>query len=160
MSAELVANELLDLVHSLARGGKYPKPVLLKDFAEAAIRSLGSEAPDIRPVSSANEPGGLIEVATAYVVIVPDLHARSSLLTDLLSSTSPHSGHSRLIDLILDGRLTVICLGDILHTEGRIGADRWARAARRLSLTRSSGSRYVAQSQAGKILSLPQGKSR
>ena len=130
------AEELLDLAHSMARRSGYPEAARLKELANAAIDSLKTESLKLRPPSSIGEPGGLVRVETPFAIVVPDLHARSSLLADLLASTPPPSSSFspdvRVIDLVLDGGLTIVCLGDILNSEGRIGAERWHGAALRL----------------------------
>lgn len=135
------AEELIDLASSMARRSGYPEAARLKELASAAIDSLKTESQKLRPPSSIGEPGGLVRVETPFAIVVPDLHARSSLLADLLASTPPpspsFSPELRVIDLVLDGGLTIVCLGDILNSEGRIGAERWHGAA--LSLIESPG---------------------
>lgn len=132
MGAVSAANDILELAHSLASRREYPEPARLAEFSEAAILALSSEFPEIRPRSASKEPGGFVRVASPYVAVLPDLHARSSMLSDLLGSVSPADSRTRLVDLILDGRLTLVCLGDVLHSEGRLGAERWGGAAKSL----------------------------
>ena len=127
------ADELLGLAHAIAYRASYPEPAVVGELTEKAIAALSSEAPEIRPVSSSGDPGGLIRLSTGLVAVLPDLHARPDLLYDLLGSFFPPQPKARLLDLALDGQLTILCLGDILNAEGRLGADRWTRAARRLA---------------------------
>jgi len=133
MRTESPAHELLDRARSISGTEGLLKPSLLEELAVEAILALSSEPPGIRPSSAAGEPGGLVRVATPFAAILPDLHARSSLLIDLLASTFPSCAGSSLLEMALDGRLTIVCLGDILNSEGRLGADRWAGAALRLA---------------------------
>ncbi|MFZ3109938.1 MAG: hypothetical protein WA234_04540 [Rectinemataceae bacterium] len=133
MRPESIADELLDRAGSIVGAEGFLKPSLLEDFAREAIRALSSEEPGTRPFSASGEPGGLVHVKTPFVAIVPDLHARPSLLVDLLASSLPSHPATSLLDMALDGNLTIVCLGDILNSEGRIGADRWAKAALRMA---------------------------
>jgi hypothetical protein len=126
------AEALLDLSQSIVRESSCPQPEKLLKLLDEGIRSLSSESVDARPHASSGEPGGIVWVSTPLVAIVPDLHARTALLSDLLASFLPSRPHSRIIDLILNGHLTLICLGDVFNTEGKLGAERWTRAARKI----------------------------
>lgn len=123
------ADALLDLALSIAKNPESPKPERLRGIASQAIEALSAELPESRPLSSRGEPGGLVRLSTPYAVIVPDLHARPILLFDLLSSISPHNRKIRIVDAILEGELTLLCLGDVLNSEGKVGARRWMKAA-------------------------------
>jgi len=129
------ADELLGLSQSIVRDSACPRPEKLLKLLDEGIVSLSSESADARPYASSGEPGGIVWISTPLVAIVPDLHARAALLSDLLASIVPTRPNSRIIDLILEGQLTLICLGDVFHTEGRLGAERWMRAARRIEST-------------------------
>ena len=133
MRTESLADELLDRARSIVGAEGLLKPFLLEELAHEAVLALSSDQPSTRPFSAAGEPGGLVHVKTPYAAIVPDLHARSSLLIDLLASSSPSNPATSLLDMALDGSLTIIILGDILNSEGRMAADRWGRAAFRLA---------------------------
>jgi len=133
MSPDSVARELPRRALRIAASSGYPDPGILRESAEAAIRSLSSDTPELRPPASSKAPGGLVRVSTPYVLLIPDLHARSGLLADLLRSPAPIPSQAPILDLVIGGELTLICLGDILHTEGRLGAGRWTRAAKRLT---------------------------
>ncbi|HWR13081.1 MAG TPA: hypothetical protein VN445_14750 [Rectinemataceae bacterium] len=132
MGAASVAGDLLELARYIAGRPEYPEAASLEELTDAAILSLSSDPPCLRPSSSSGEPGGLVRVAAPYAVIVPDLHARASLLADLLGSVSPIDPRSLIVDMILDGRLALVCLGDILNSEGAAGAERWGSVALRL----------------------------
>lgn len=49
-------------------------------------------------------------------VVIPDLHARQDYLDRVLDTRDPVSGSSYL-DLLRQGRVQVVCLGDVMHTE-------------------------------------------
>lgn len=132
MRAQSVAEDLLGLSQSIARESAPPRPERLLELLDEGISALSSESAETRPYASSGEPGGMVWISSPLVAIVPDLHARATLLSDLLSSFPPNRPHSRVIDLILEGQLTIVCLGDVFHTEGRLGAARWARAAREM----------------------------
>ncbi|MDP2792111.1 MAG: hypothetical protein Q8O15_10200 [Rectinemataceae bacterium] len=131
MRTEPLAHDLLNRARSLCGIEGYPEPALLKELVSDAILALSSDPSGIRPSSPAGEPGGLIRLMTPYVAIIPDLHARSSLLVDLLASSAPSTPGACMLEMALDGRLAIVCLGDILNSEGRLGANRWAGASLR-----------------------------
>lgn len=125
--------ELAKSIHAIASAPGYPDPAAFGNLVDDAIAVLAAEDEKIRPRSAAGLPGGLIRIDTPYVAIVPDLHARAGFLDDLFRSPSPTSPGVKLRDLLANRELSIICLGDILNTEGPEGGDRWRRAARRLS---------------------------
>ncbi|PKL06166.1 MAG: hypothetical protein CVV53_05745 [Spirochaetae bacterium HGW-Spirochaetae-9] len=137
MRTESLAHELLDRARSIGGSKGYLSDSLLGELTRDAIRALSSDPAETRPLSAAGEPGGLVRLKTPFVAIVPDLHARADLLLDILASSYPFFDGTQLLDMALDGRLTIVCLGDILNSEGRLGADRWGRVA--LHLVNSRG---------------------
>ena len=69
-------------------------------------------------------------------IIVPDIHARPEFIYDILNldlkKIAAFEGRggakgSKVIDALEDNKIRVICVGDILHSEGR-ARDRWAKA--------------------------------
>jgi len=132
MRAASSAENLLGLSQSIARESASPRPEQLRKLLDEGVSALASESAETRPYASSGEPGGIVWISAPLVAVVPDLHARATLLSDFLSSFLPNRPHSRIIDLILDGQLAIVCLGDVFNTEGRLGAARWARAARRM----------------------------
>ena len=124
--------DLLDFAHSIIQNPLCPRPEELLKLVNGGIAALSAESLEVRPCSFSGEPGGLVRISTPFVAIVPDLHARYSLLYDLLASIAPSHPQALVADLILNGELTIVCLGDVFHTEGRLGAKRWMRAARKI----------------------------
>jgi len=131
-----MAGELLELIHGIASSSGYPEPAAFSDLVDNAIEVLSTEDEKTRPRSVSGIPGGLVRIDAPFVAIVPDLHGRVEFLDDLLNSPSPISSEAKLLELVEDHELVILCLGDILNTEGPEGANRWRRAARRLSAGR------------------------
>ena len=134
--ADGVAAELIALARELASRGSYPPPARLAELTEGAIEALRAEEPSVRPRAAAGEPGGLVALGAPFVAVVPDLHARAGLLADLLASEPPASRNlagsafvgTTLAAMALDGRLAILCLGDVLNAEGKAAQARWTRA--------------------------------
>ena len=133
------AAELITLARELASSGTYPPPARLAELTEAAIAALRAEDPLIRPRAASGEPGGLVALGAPFVAVVPDLHARAALLADLLASEPPPAGARRepsaapspaktLAAMTFEGRLAILCLGDVLNAEGPAAQARWNRA--------------------------------
>ncbi|HWP68320.1 MAG TPA: hypothetical protein VN437_03385, partial [Rectinemataceae bacterium] len=125
--------ELAKSIHAIASASGYPDPKIFGDLVDDAIAVLAAEDEKLRPRSATGLPGGIIRIDTHYVAIVPDLHGRAGFLDDLFRSPAPTSPDVTFRDLLASRELSIICLGDILNTEGPEGGDRWRRAARRLS---------------------------
>lgn len=142
-SADAGAAGLIALARGLACSGTYPPPARLSELAAAATAAMRAEDPSIRPRASSGEPGGLVALGAPFVALVPDLHARAALLADLLASEPPAVEAPRgpsaetilaqdpgetLAAMALDGRLAILCLGDVLNAEGPAAQARWTRA--------------------------------
>lgn len=114
---------------SLAASHDLPGPRYLGELLDSAGMVLDSENSSIRPRDRDGLPGGLVLTDTPCVMILPDLHARTDLLPDLCGSHFPGITETTVESLLTQGRLSLICLGDVLHSEGRGAALRWERAA-------------------------------
>lgn len=97
-----------------------------------ATSMLASYPQALRPRSPQGRPGGLVLPPQPQCILVPDLHAREDFLPQLLDASVPHARGRRVRDLLKEGELGVLCLGDILHSEGEEARSRWMRAAARL----------------------------
>ncbi|MCE1195116.1 hypothetical protein LWX53_01270 [bacterium] len=149
MVADARAAELIALAGELASRGTYPPPARLAELAEVSIAAMRAEDPAVRPRAASGEPGGLVALGAPFVAIVPDLHARAAFLADLLASEPPAVEAPRgsgpagmpegraagpvpvkttLAAMALEGRLAILCLGDVLNAEGPAAQARWTRA--------------------------------
>jgi hypothetical protein len=103
---------------------------------ERARAALSSEPEQIRPRAPAGYPGGLILLDHSEpTVLLPDLHARMQLLVAMLGyrPRATHTGRTtdlgarRVLDLLCDGAVQVVAVGDGVHAEGH-AATRWRAA--------------------------------
>ncbi len=94
-------------------------------LSDSATSTLELENPKYRPWSSENKAGGLLDFSNQNVdvIIVPDLHARPDFLINLLSADFTGK---RILESLAEESVTVICVGDGVHTEtaGKC-YDRW-----------------------------------
>ncbi len=81
---------------------------------------------DYRPRSCSGYPGGIVYLDYSIpTVIVPDLHARMDFLYRIIHSRP--EGTDKVIDLLQQRKLQVICVGDGFHSERR-ALLRWREA--------------------------------
>lgn len=65
---------------------------------------------------------GIARLVDLPTIILPDLHARRALLVDVLGtqlSGGPYAGR-QVFELLQQGLLNVVCVGDIVHSEERV----------------------------------------
>ncbi|MDD3980606.1 MAG: hypothetical protein PHT55_00190 [Spirochaetales bacterium] len=123
------AERIIRRLGSLSTVTEVPDPKAFFTLTEAAIKALEAESGVIRPRAAGGGPGGLIQIDSPWILIVPDLHARAWLLLALLGSRLPQFPESSVLELILRHSLSLLCLGDIPHSEGAGAAKRWSKAA-------------------------------
>jgi len=105
---------------------RYPDGEILLPALAEVRRVMDSEDPGIRPRDREDRPGGLVLLAPLPTVIVPDLHARTGFLETLARWVPP--GLSRpVLELLAEGQIQVVCVGDGFHSESR-AFRRWIRA--------------------------------
>ena len=64
---------------------------------------------------------GIAELKDIPAIIIPDLHARKNFLVEVLNQQvkeGPYSGQ-KIFDLLKEGRVNIVCLGDGMHSEQR-----------------------------------------
>ncbi len=64
---------------------------------------------------------GLVQLQDLPTIVIPDLHARRALLIAIFSTqlaNGPYAGR-QVFDLLQQGLLNVVCVGDIVHSEER-----------------------------------------
>ena len=64
---------------------------------------------------------GLIQLADIPTIVIPDLHARRPMLTAILGFCLHEGSHAEkpIFDLLQQGLINVVCVGDIVHSEER-----------------------------------------
>lgn len=95
---------------------------ILEDLLIRVNDVLETESTDYRPADKDKKPGGLVLLKQDLpTVIVPDLHGRVDYLPDLMRFR-----HNQLPirDLLQQGQIQVVCVGDGMHSERR-GIARW-----------------------------------
>ena len=116
-----------------------------------ASECLDAEKTDYRPVDSNNGCGGLLDFHTDELplIVVPDLHARPYFLLNILEYQIFED--MNVFEALEAGRLRLLCVGDILHTE-RHTRERWAAAAAEFAAGIFTGPALSAEMQEGLCL--------
>lgn len=67
------------------------------------------------------QEGGLVQLQDLPTIVIPDLHARRGLLIDILGTRieAGSASGSLVFELVQQGRMNVVCVGDIVHSETR-----------------------------------------
>ncbi|BCL78648.1 metallophosphoesterase [Ktedonobacteria bacterium brp13] len=67
------------------------------------------------------QPGGLLYLPDLPTLIIPDLHARREMLLAILKThiMEGSSAGKQVFELLQQGHINVVCLGDIVHSEER-----------------------------------------
>jgi hypothetical protein len=117
-----------------------PDQELLLASIEQATEILLSYPEILRPRTILGNPGGIVALPQAESLIIPDLHGRADFLSGVLGAVAPGQGTLRVQDLLKENRISLVCLGDVLHTEGQAAGNRWLRAATRLLSESDHGS--------------------
>jgi hypothetical protein len=103
-----------------------PDAATLGAATAAGLAVLRGEPGRVRPADVRGRPGGLVLLDPGLpTVVVPDLHARRELFLGVLGYEAEEG--APVIELLREGRLQVVCLGDGFHAEGR-AARRWQAA--------------------------------
>ncbi|HOV93617.1 MAG TPA: hypothetical protein PLT87_01915 [Spirochaetales bacterium] len=102
------------------------------DLVVKTKAAMLTQDPAVRPKSRAGKPGGLVYARQPRALLIPDLHARIEFLGTLLGADAAALGFAgrSVADLAAAGQACVVCLGDVLHAEGREAAERWMLAER------------------------------
>ncbi len=93
-----------------------------------ASEILESEKTEYRPCASDNSAGSLLDFHNDNLplIVIPDLHARPYFLMNILDY--PIFEDATIFEALEAGRIRLLSVGDILHTE-RNTRERWAAAA-------------------------------
>ena len=101
--------------------------------ASEVLDSERGKAFEYRPLSSDGKPGSLLDFHEDQLplLVVPDFHARPYFLLNILEhqifDDAVKGGAATVFEAVAQGRLRLLCVGDILHTE-RGTRERWAAA--------------------------------
>jgi hypothetical protein len=119
--------ELNELASSHSRYSGLPGSADLLASIQAATRAMESTPVHTRPKDSSGHAGGLVLPDSDTIAIIPDLHARIEILPSFLQSRIPGGDSASMAKLLLGGELSIVCLGDIPHSEGIQAGRRWQR---------------------------------
>ncbi|MEW6280925.1 MAG: metallophosphoesterase, partial [Candidatus Eremiobacterota bacterium] len=112
-----------------------PWPREKTSFSALAEQSRASVLPDREAVLESLEGAtranlarpGLVELPSGVpTLVVTDIHGRRDYLLQALEVQTPQG---RVYDLLQEGRMNLLCLGDGMHSEGR-ARERWQEADR------------------------------
>jgi hypothetical protein len=118
--------ELTGRLGAIFRRDGPPDPLSYGEAIAGALEALGGESPRHRPPDDSGKPGGLLFLEPGLpTIVVPDLHARMDFFLAVLGYEAREG--RRTLDLLEDGQLQVVCLGDGVHAEAR-AARRWQAA--------------------------------
>jgi hypothetical protein len=108
------------------RNADPPEGESLGRTVRAALEVIQNEGEPLRPPDAEGRPGGLLQLETGIpVIIIPDLHGRMDFFLRVLAFQPRDEG--MVMQLLAQGRIQVLCLGDVMHAEGR-AARRWRAA--------------------------------
>lgn len=145
-----IISEIDSLIENVSLA-KLPSPSYLSSYLSSIYEVLQSESPSYRPRSSAKKPGGLLDFTpdnlSLPLVVIPDLHARYFFLQNILHYHLPKTfldSGGTILESLQEGRIYLLSLGDILHSEAR-GMYRWFMAAEEVGLGINSGPAMTAE---------------
>jgi hypothetical protein len=104
-----------------------PSSSEFESIVESARAVLESEPVLLRPPDSRGRPGGLLVLPELPTVLVPDLHARPFFLAKVFGWRPPGAAGT-LASLLESGRASLLCLGDLFHSEWGGARNRWIKA--------------------------------
>ncbi len=119
-------SDLAKRLEEIFRGEGPPGADALMQAASGAVETLRAEPEAVRPHDGEGRPGGLVLLDRGLpTIIVPDLHARMDFFLSVLACEAEPGRIAR--ELLEEGRLQIVCVGDGVHAEGR-AAERWESA--------------------------------
>jgi hypothetical protein len=117
--------KLFDFFLDIGTRKSLPDKLQLMELLDQTISACYQDSEISRPRDIEGNPGGIINLdKNLPVLIVPDIHGRSQLLISMLQY--PVNGIPAF-KLLAEGKLQVLCLGDVFHTE--VGCqEHWLKA--------------------------------
>jgi hypothetical protein len=117
---------LAEKLREYYRSSEPPEREAYLETLRDVLEILGTEPETVRPADPEGRPGGLVSLDRGLpTIVVPDIHARMDFLLSVLAWEA--EAGRKTIDLLAEGRLQIVCVGDGVHSEGR-GARRWRAA--------------------------------
>ena len=119
----------------------FPRLLSHSDFFQLlsqVVTALEHEDASWRPEDSCGRPGGLVDLVSQVpqlpTIIVPDLHSRWQFFQAILNfmpdfpgdTWDSFDGTASVAELLAQGKVNVVCVGDGLHSE--LHRERWQRA--------------------------------
>ena len=109
-----------------------PNPIeasLYKDLLKSVNKIIVNENKNIRPKDKNNLSGGLIDLSNVEhkIIIVPDLHARRDFVKRVINY---NLDNKTILSKLEDNSVSIVFLGDGVHSEGEKAFERWKRALR------------------------------
>lgn len=126
----------LENLLTLSHAASLPEHSYLMELADSTCSVLETESSAYRPQADDGTPGGLLDFTMQDlqhlpVIVVPDLHARTYFLRNILQFPLPsaHAEEPRMtvFQALEQKKVILICVGDLLHSEVR-GMNRWIEA--------------------------------
>jgi hypothetical protein len=132
----MAAEDFVRRARELADAPALPRREELEALVLGARAVLDAEKASLRPRDSSGRPGGLLMLPELPAVLMPDIHARPSFLAETFAWRPPLArgpsggGGASLASLIASGGASLVCLGDLFHSESGRARERWLRAYR------------------------------
>ena len=119
----------------------FPELLTCGDFfhlLSQVVTVLEHEDASWRPEDSCGRPGGLVDLVSQVpqlpTIIVPDLHSRWQFFQEILNfipdfpgdTWDSFDGTASVAELLAQGKVNVVCVGDGLHSE--LHRERWHHA--------------------------------
>lgn len=122
-------NEFFSKIKKLSESNQLPSKEFILETSQKINSILKNEIQNYREpiLNSDNIPGGLLDftkVEKKDVIVIPDLHARKDLILKILNYKVENES---IFDLLVQRKIYIIFLGDILHSEGN-KKQRWLDA--------------------------------
>ena len=138
-------------IKSLLTSNILPSYDVFFKLLNSASECLENEKNEYRPLASDGGPGGLIDFhdSSEPVIVIPDFHARPYFLLNILEYQIFED--ATVYEALAAGRVRLLSVGDILHTE-RHTRERWAAAAAEFDRGIYTGPALSAEMQEGLCL--------
>ena len=144
-------DSVFETIKNILTSSRLPAYDVFFQLLNDASECLENEKTNYRPQNSSGEIGGLLDFHTDDIplIVIPDLHARPYFLMNILEYKI--FDDMNVFEALAAGRVRLLSLGDILHTE-RDTRKRWAAAAAEFASGIFTGPALSAEMQEGLCL--------